>query len=251
MRLAAIGDPHGCIDELVRLYRALEWHSLDQIWGLGDLVDRGPESGEVVSFYREKKISSVLGNHEESILGHWKRKLAGQPPPKNPDKRRTLEQLSAEDFAYLEQCPRFHVVDALNLILVHGGLWPELPLHRQPDNVVRAQMIHPDQVGRSRWWGPAAATLKFSEEQSRAQGWRRWYEFYDHPQRCVYGHSVYAQPFLHQNEGAGTTYGIDTGSCFGGSLTAALFSSPTEDPIFLSVKARTAWASLTGRSLAE
>src|ERR1019366_1482961 len=87
----------------------------------------------------------------------------------------------------------------------------------------------------SRWWGEMAVKHKSgkSEEQNYAEGYRRWYSVYDLPYDCVYGHSVFVQPHVHQNPGAGRTIGIDTGNVFGGTLTAAIMS---EKPLhFISV----------------
>jgi hypothetical protein len=36
-KIAAIGDVHGCYEELEQLYNSLCWISLDEIWHLGDL----------------------------------------------------------------------------------------------------------------------------------------------------------------------------------------------------------------------
>ncbi len=77
-----------------------------------------------------------------------------------------------------------------------------------------------------------------TEEQLRLQGWERWYKLFDYQQDCVYGHSTWAQPMIHQNPGMGRTIGIDTGSCFGGSITAAVFDRSSETPLFVSVKAK-------------
>jgi predicted phosphodiesterase len=240
-RIAAIGDVHGCVQEFEQLLRHLEWLSLDAIFHLGDLVDRGPDSGAVVAICRERGISGVLGNHEEAILKHHKRVSAGGELPQNPDKQRTLSQLTPEDFEYLERLPLVHVDEELNACLVHGGVWPEGELYNQPKNVVRCQMIKPGKVGDTRWWGKDAASHKSgkTEEQNRVDGYVRWYERYNHPQDTYYGHSVFTQPFIFQPEGAGRTIGIDTGSCFGGALTAAIIGDPT--PWFVTVKSSKVW----------
>lgn len=236
-KIAAIGDIHGCIEELEVLLERLEWLSLDEIWTLGDIVDRGPDSGACVALLREKNISSILGNHEESILKHYKRVALGGPAPSNADKARTVSQLKEPDWQYLMSLPTLHVMDDLNLVLVHGGVFPGIPLYKQPQNVVRAQMIHPNRPGDCRWWGKDSIMHKSgrTEEQNRAEGYHRWYEIYDGEYDVVYGHSVFSQPYIHQNKGCGKTIGIDTGSCFGGMITAGIFDT-SRKPFFVSVK---------------
>lgn len=241
-RVAVIGDPHGCDSEFKELLDKLSWLTLDEIWTVGDLVDRGPDSGAVLRECRERGIRSVMGNHDQSIVNHWDRLQKSGEFPNNPDKCATLKQICAADVEYMRDLPPVHVIDDLNLVIVHGGLFPDLPLYAQPHNVVRAQMIHPDHPGKSHWWGPDAPTKGgLTEDQLREKGWERWYRRYDHEQDCVYGHSTWAQPMIHQNAGCGKTIGVDTGSCFGGSVTAAVFDAKSRDPVFLSVKATKLW----------
>lgn len=65
----AIGDVHGYADTLLALLDSLKLSSRDRVVLLGDLVDRGPRSCEVIQIARENpQIFSVLGNHEEMML---------------------------------------------------------------------------------------------------------------------------------------------------------------------------------------
>jgi hypothetical protein len=240
-KIAAIGDVHACIEEFEQLLKRLEWLSLDAVYHLGDLVDRGPDSGAVIAMCREKGIRGILGNHEESILKHYKRVSEGGEPPQNEDKKRTLSQLTLEDISYLKNLPLLESFPDLNTVLVHGGVWPGLTFEKQPKNVVRAQMINFKKIGDTRWWGKDAPLHKSgrTEDQNREDGYVRWYEIYDRPEQVFYGHSVFTQPFIYQREGFGKTIGIDTGSCFGGALTAAIIDDG--EPWFVSVKAKKVW----------
>lgn len=76
-RLFAIGDIHGCADELHSLLRALvdkeAVSSSDQVIFLGDYIDRGPASKDVVSQLlafraRYPKTVFLKGNHEDMFL---------------------------------------------------------------------------------------------------------------------------------------------------------------------------------------
>jgi hypothetical protein len=241
-RVAVIGDVHGCLDELKQLYGMLCHFSLDEIRVAGDLVDRGPDSGGVVRFCREKGIPAVLGNHEDSVLAVRKRLLRGDPNVNKGEKYKTNMQLTEDDANWLRALPKIHYYENLNLLVAHGGIWPKLEMWQQPLNVIRAQMIKPLEFGMSKWWGKDATVHGGkTEEQLKEMGWARWYDIYDGPWNVVYGHSVFAQPHIQQNPGAGMTIGIDTGSCFGGMLTALIWDEK-QTPSFVSVKVRENYA---------
>lgn len=78
-RAYAIGDVHGCLDLLERLLKRIEQEiekdprPKTSIVFLGDVVDRGPSSAEVVErlrTYAHPRASThfVMGNHEEVML---------------------------------------------------------------------------------------------------------------------------------------------------------------------------------------
>ncbi len=63
-----IGDVHGHYDGLMRLMEAIAPSTDDQIYFLGDLIDRGPKSAQVVSFVKQSGYTCLLGNHEQMLL---------------------------------------------------------------------------------------------------------------------------------------------------------------------------------------
>lgn len=74
-RTFAIGDVHGGLDELVRLLERLPTlDAEDTLVFLGDYVDRGPRSREVVELVRTlstrtpARVVALRGNHEDSWL---------------------------------------------------------------------------------------------------------------------------------------------------------------------------------------
>src|SRR5437016_5354243 len=72
MRTLAIGDIHGCNTALACLLRTVQPGREDQIIFLGDYIDRGPGSREVIDALLDlrKTCSTVFlrGNHEAMIL---------------------------------------------------------------------------------------------------------------------------------------------------------------------------------------
>ncbi|MHB1220918.1 MAG: symmetrical bis(5'-nucleosyl)-tetraphosphatase [Gammaproteobacteria bacterium] len=66
-----IGDIQGCFDELQTLLRHIDFNKeSDRLWITGDLVNRGPQSLEVLRFFKELGGSHkiVLGNHDLHLL---------------------------------------------------------------------------------------------------------------------------------------------------------------------------------------
>lgn len=65
--IAVIGDIHGCIEQLRELYNNLS--KLDiSVYSVGDFIDRGEHSKEVIDFIIKNKIQAVRGNHEAWFL---------------------------------------------------------------------------------------------------------------------------------------------------------------------------------------
>jgi bis(5'-nucleosyl)-tetraphosphatase (symmetrical) len=123
MATYAIGDVHGCFETLRRLLRRIAFDPRqDRLWFVGDLVNRGPRSLEVLRWAVEQgdRIVVVLGNHDLHLLA----RAAGVSEVR---KRDTLEAvLEAPDgddlLAWLQNRPLVHRDG--DYLLVHAGLFP-------------------------------------------------------------------------------------------------------------------------------
>jgi bis(5'-nucleosyl)-tetraphosphatase (symmetrical) len=121
----AVGDIQGCFDELGALLRAVDFHpDRDRLWLVGDLVNRGPKSLEVLRFVRGLGDAAValLGNHDLHLLAV----AAGHGQMKRGD---TLEAvLAAPDrdalLDWLRSRPLFHWDAELGVAMVHAALAP-------------------------------------------------------------------------------------------------------------------------------
>lgn len=240
--LAIFGDLHGCIEEFVELHELLVWQGVRNFRIAGDYVDRGPDSEAVIQYCIRHGIKGVMGNHDSVIVNYydaWKK--AGHFPTRNQDKQRTLSQLSESSYKYLKGLPYLEVFDDRKLVLVHGGLIPGLGLcqqTRKESMICRLQLVHPDYPNDTRWFNLDRKGR--TEVENREEGWTRWYEQHYWEYDVVFGHSVFKEPLVYQNEGCGRCIGIDTGSCFGMSLTAVVLPELR----FVSVKAKADYCKL-------
>src|SRR5579863_6179456 len=72
-RLFAIGDIHGCPDELAAMLKAIAPREGDTVVFVGDYVDRGPSSRDVVEIVIDlqkgpAEVVTLKGNHEDMML---------------------------------------------------------------------------------------------------------------------------------------------------------------------------------------
>ena len=129
MAVYAIGDIQGCYDPLRRLLDLRFDPAADVLWLVGDLVNRGPHSVEVLRLVHGlgERAVTVLGNHDLTLLAV----AAGQVKPKRardtfhsildaPDRDRT-DGLAASMSAAASRC-------RTGLYLVHAGLPPQWDL---------------------------------------------------------------------------------------------------------------------------
>jgi len=248
----AIGDLQGCCDELERLLDLLRFDSAqDQLWLVGDLINRGPESLRTLRLVMAlgSAASVVLGNHDLHLLAtaHAVRRPAPSdtlmPILDAPDAADILDWVRTRKLAHFSDgwlmvhagvLPQWTVADALARAaeveaVLRGDDWPDLLRHMYGN--------HPDQWSdalhgwdRLRVIINTFTRLRFCDLAGRMDldtkegagaapaGMHPWFEV---PGRrtagtpIVFGHwstlGLVLQPNL---------LGIDTGCVWGGRLSA-------------------------------
>jgi serine/threonine protein phosphatase 1 len=140
-RTIAIGDIHGCHTAFAALLAAVEVRPEDTLVTLGDYIDRGPDSRQVIDrmirLGDECRLKPLLGNHEEMMLGCRESPAAwnswsmygGRATMLSYGAEATFDDIPAEHLAFLEGLLPYHETDTH--LFLHANYVPELPLARQ------------------------------------------------------------------------------------------------------------------------
>lgn len=130
MAVYAIGDVQGCDQEFGQLLTRLNFSAArDQLWLVGDLVNRGPRSLEVLR--RVKALGDaaicVLGNHDLHLLALA---LSPNEPVKSKDTLQPILQAPDRDelIHWLRHRSMLHHDATLGYTMVHAGLPPQWDL---------------------------------------------------------------------------------------------------------------------------
>lgn len=150
MRLLAIGDIHGCATALQVLLSAVNLRPGDTLIGLGDYINKGPETkatlDQLIQLFDQNILIPLLGNHELKLLS------AGQQgQPHNGIEvlvdRHTLSSYGeGGNPGTLASIPKAHWqfvqhhclpwVETEDHIFVHATLDADKPLTGQPDTAL-------------------------------------------------------------------------------------------------------------------
>jgi len=203
-RIFAIGDIHGCYDKLTMLLGRLPYDpARDILVFLGDYVNRGPQSRQVVELVcrlkqENSRVITLMGNHELMLLEYHRRgdrtllevmrtsgveKTVASYGRDNIADLRALSFLPANHRIFLENL--LPIWQSEQYIFVHAGLLPDQPLAMQDMETF--------------CW---VRDIFVAEE-------------HDFGKRVVFGHTAFEMPLL-----TPTKIGIDTGAVYGNLLTA-------------------------------
>ncbi|MBO6939646.1 MAG: metallophosphoesterase [Deltaproteobacteria bacterium] len=210
MRHVVVGDVHGCRAELEALLDELDFDpATDVLVPVGDLVAKGPDARGVVRLCRELGALAVRGNHDEHCLQWLRARESGEPLPElRPTHQRVVDALDEEDWAYLRAQPLHRRFEGLrdgrdDVLVVHAGLVPFLPLDEQ----------------KPKWLMNLRSIAASGEPSKRAHDGVPWASRWPGPELVVFGHDAIRGLQKHPN-----ALGLDTGCCYGGHLTAAVFA---------------------------
>jgi len=143
MAIYAIGDVQGCFDELKELLKKCNYKKKnDRLWFVGDLVNRGPKSLEVLRFVRDlgDAAVTVLGNHDLHLITQYE---GFERKRKDDSFGDVLGARDAKELVdWLRTRPMMHVEGGN--AMVHAGLLPgwsikqALALGREVEAALRA-----------------------------------------------------------------------------------------------------------------
>ncbi len=190
MRKFIIGDIHGCFEELMELLEKMNVTVDDLLISVGDIVDRGNKSKEVFEFFVNRPNSIVLmGNHErkhQNKLLTYAQEIVKIQFGEN-DYQKFLDWTTTLPYFYeLEEA-----------IIIHAGFEHDKSLQEQREDVLCGSTA-----------GERYLETKYYEKY--------WTDFYAGTKPIIFGHHVVGNdPKIFNN-----TFGIDTGACHNGYLTA-------------------------------
>lgn len=151
-RLLAVGDIHGCAATLDALMAVVQPRAQDTLVVLGDFVNRGPASKQVVDrlieLRKQTRLVTILGNHEEEMLAaRWdpqalRRWLAmgGEATLASYGLGTTLAEIPESHWHFIEQALPWWEVE--NFFFTHANYAPDLPLAEQSGLALRWLGLH-------------------------------------------------------------------------------------------------------------
>lgn len=129
MAIYAIGDVQGCFNELQQLLTLIHFNPKeDVLWLTGDLVNRGPQSLDVLRFIKSlgNKHQVVLGNHDLHLLAI---NYHADKIHKNDTLTEVLQAPDREELIdWLAHRPLLVYDHHLEFVMTHAGLAPHWTL---------------------------------------------------------------------------------------------------------------------------
>lgn len=198
MKTLIVGDIHGSYVELQELIATAGIAEDDTIIALGDIVDRGPETPQVLDFFHhQSNACSLMGNHERKHVRGARGEV--ELAMSQIIARGQFGDAYADALAIMAAFPLY--LDLPQAIVVHGYLEPDVLLEQQLEIVLCGTM------GGERY-------LQNRYDQP-------WYTLYKGEKPVIVGHRDYlrnGQPFVYQDR----IFGLDTSCVNGKRLTGII-----------------------------
>lgn len=169
---------HGMKESLEHLlHKAKFHHAHDHLILAGDMISKGPDSRGVIDLAMKLGATGIRGNHEDRVLGaykKWRKSDTGddtsdevefleedddvaaagegvETAGKAKKDRQLIRKLGKRRLRWLEQCPVILRVGQLGdmgeVVVVHAGLAPGVELeHQDPEIVMNMRTIDDDGV---------------------------------------------------------------------------------------------------------
>jgi hypothetical protein len=209
-RLVFIGDIHGCKEELLKLLKKVNYDpSLDHLIATGDTINKGPHSAGVLDHLIHLNATTVLGNHEDRLLHTAKSAFNTFVPSTEASTQalqdtdslidissasrrdaRTLKSLRTRHLRYIQHMPLILRIRPLpqalkpnksnkspiaeEILVVHAGLVPALPLKKQdPYYVTNMRSLH------TKTHVPSAERAGKTKKVRHNKPWRNVWNWYN------------------------------------------------------------------------
>ncbi|MBK4764753.1 MAG: bis(5'-nucleosyl)-tetraphosphatase (symmetrical) [Pantoea sp. Brub] len=250
-----IGDIHGCYNELMTLLNYVNFNpNNDVLWLTGDLVEKGPDSLSVLRYVKSinKNIRLVLGNHDLNLLASYSGIFHKKP---KISLNTILKAKDIDEIIYWLRCqPLLQIDEEKKIIMVHAGITPQWDLNtaktcaKEIENILSSDnyklflnSMYGDMPNdwnenltdssRLRFSVNVLTRMRYCFNNGRLANFyekkldsgiskilKPWFNFKSQI------HSEYTIIFGHWSalQGRGTpknVIGLDTGCCWGGSLT--------------------------------
>ena len=130
-----MSDIHGCYEEFLKMMDLIELKETDTLYILGDVIDRGKGSLQILDYIMShKNIKMFLGNHEDLLLNWydarfklfpyiiWKASTINMVFLKQFKKLKKEEQ--EKYIQFLKCCKLYEIIEKNDkeYLLVHGGI---------------------------------------------------------------------------------------------------------------------------------
>lgn len=149
-RIIIIGDIHGCGIELRSLLDKCSYRKgVDIAISVGDLVNKGKESLDVLKIIKNDEMFAVRGNHDDAALAEYNNYLKNNIPP-SKEKYQWVTALKpntthdAEVYSklvtVLEELPFSLSLPGYGVTVVHAGMVPGIDLEQQQlENLIKVR----------------------------------------------------------------------------------------------------------------
>jgi len=271
MTTYAVGDIQGCYEPLMRLLDKIKFdEKKDQLWSVGDIVNRGPDSLKVIEFCMSlgTSFSCTLGNHDLHLLAVASCQRRVKVHDTFDDV--LLSPKRDELLHWLRHQKLMHYDENRDLALVHAGIPPQWSISKALSLATEVEQVIQDEnlsdlyfhnmygnqpakwskelTGPTRWrvitnyltrmrFCSAKGQLELQTKtglDDAPEGYIPWFmapERKAQNTKIVFGHWA----ALLGKANATNVYPIDTGCVWGLKMTAVDLDNPEK---YLSVKAK-------------